>query len=322
MSKSSSSLSSAPVLDPLIAPFPSPFHSEENYGVGSDPLSLVELQMQELQRMILQKKGWRSRLRDSGVLSRWKQEALDAAAASGPLLPDAPLLTPGDLQYCFEELRWLSSQPEAAERSGVDGVWQSDCLLPGPLLSRLQQQVSQLLERPVRPEDRDWHPGSAQQVWDLVHPSLYCLVAGRSRVLQHDMPPPLPRALLQQGAGEPISKSEFRRRAQLLKTGEVPNRWNKWDDLDQGSRAAAASSAPPSAEAAEQEAKEEAELASAAAAAGLISLTVELRFPLEPSDASGQRRLALCTCRLTVPWLTCALRCCAVAGRPTGLQRS
>lgn len=35
--------------------------------------------------------------------------------------------------------------------------------------------------------DRDWHPGSDQKVLDLVHPSLFPLVYGRSRILSGDV---------------------------------------------------------------------------------------------------------------------------------------
>ena len=39
------------------------------------------------------------------------------------------------------------------------------------------------LER-VPDKDKDWHPGSNEQVLDLVHPSLYPLVYGQTRVLR------------------------------------------------------------------------------------------------------------------------------------------
>ena len=35
----------------------------------------------------------------------------------------------------------------------------------------------------VPPEQQDWHPGSSDQVLDLVHPSLFPLVYGKSKVL-------------------------------------------------------------------------------------------------------------------------------------------
>ena len=270
----------SPALDLLTAPFPSPFYPHgDEYGTGSQPRSLVELRLQELLAAVRVKPDWHRKLRDASTRGKWLQEATAAAAST------APPLSAADLQYAFAELDWLAAQHDAAvdgiERSVVDGVWQSDRLLQPALLSALQQQVVALLEQPVREEDRDWHPGSSQQVWDLVHPSLYCLVAGRSRLVQQ--PQPLTRALQLQGQGAPMSRAEFKHRAMLIRSVPVSNQGNRDAARNKAAAAQAAAAIAQAASAEldpEAEAKAEAELAAAAQAAGKIAIVIPLQFSI------------------------------------------
>ena len=206
----------APTVDPLTEPFPSPF-SEQTLGFRHIR-TLVELRLIELSTAVREKRQWRWKLQDDVVRARWMREV--RAAAWGM----TPSPSPADLSYLWAELDWLSThreEPTGIEPSVVDGVWQSDCLLPAPLLQRLQEEVHSLLEDAVEEEDRDWHPGSGQQVWDLVHPSLYCLVAGRSRVVKEDIP--LHRALQLQGAGKAISSDDFADGALSISLAGLPS---------------------------------------------------------------------------------------------------
>lgn len=57
-------------------------------------------------------------------------------------------------------------------------MFQCDGLVDAELLSSLRGAVAVLENVPEK--DKDWHPDSDQQVLDLVHPSLYCLVYGVS----------------------------------------------------------------------------------------------------------------------------------------------
>jgi Protein of unknown function (DUF4246) len=49
----------------------------------------------------------------------------------------------------------------------------------------LQKAVEKLENIPT--EDKDYHPNSNEQVWDLVHPSLFPLVYGSSRILRDEV---------------------------------------------------------------------------------------------------------------------------------------
>ena len=63
-------------------------------------------------------------------------------------------------------------------------VHKSVSLIPQDLRLKLVADVSKL--EAVPDDEKDWHPGSNQQVLDLVHPSLYFLHIGRTHVLSRD----------------------------------------------------------------------------------------------------------------------------------------
>lgn len=61
-------------------------------------------------------------------------------------------------------------------------VVKSDRLIPQALVDRLKAAVAPLENVPR--DRKDWHPGSDEKVLDLVHPSLWPLLYGRSRILR------------------------------------------------------------------------------------------------------------------------------------------
>lgn len=58
-------------------------------------------------------------------------------------------------------------------------IWESDELISQDLNSRLKSAAAVLEDVPE--EEKDWHPNSDDQVLDLVHPSLFCAVYGRTQ---------------------------------------------------------------------------------------------------------------------------------------------
>jgi Protein of unknown function (DUF4246) len=73
--------------------------------------------------------------------------------------------------------------------SPVQGVFQSDAILTPDLASALLAAIAPL--ELVPDSQKDWHPGSDEQVLDLVHPSLFPLIYGVTRRLREPMPPGL-----------------------------------------------------------------------------------------------------------------------------------
>ncbi|MFF0723228.1 DUF4246 domain-containing protein [Streptomyces sp. NPDC004134] len=151
-----------------LSAFPLPFRASRSLSFAK-PRTLRELEMMECSAHIRAKPEWFEKRNDAGIVARWTQEAI----AQG--------LTEAQVRYVLAELAHyaaLRDGSNGAEVSAVDGVWQSDRLVDDELRSRLREAVRVLEEVPE--EERDWHPGSAGQVLDLVHPSLFCLVHGVS----------------------------------------------------------------------------------------------------------------------------------------------
>ncbi|MGW0900355.1 DUF4246 family protein, partial [Streptomyces goshikiensis] len=147
-----------------LSAFPLPFHASRSIAFAT-PRTLRELQMMRCGSHIREKPGWFDKMNDADVVARWTREAL----AQG--------LTEAQVRYVLAELAHyaaLRDERTGVEVSAVDGVWQSDTLVDDELRSRLREAV-QVLEQ-VPAAEQDWHPGSGDQVLDLVHPSLFCLV--------------------------------------------------------------------------------------------------------------------------------------------------
>jgi len=86
--------------------------------------------------------------------------------------------------YCIDELRYKS---KIFQQSGIItaydvGIVKSDTAIPSHLRKALCTAVEPLENVPD--VHKDWHPGSNEMVLDLVHPSLFPVVYGRTRVLE------------------------------------------------------------------------------------------------------------------------------------------
>jgi hypothetical protein len=108
---------------------------------------------------------------DETTTSNWKAEALAAEGRD---------ITEGMVDWCIAELRYKA---KIFEKTGAVSVYRgevikSDTVIPPSLKDALRRAVSLLEDVPAR--HKDWHP---EQALDLVHPSLFPLVYGRSRIL-------------------------------------------------------------------------------------------------------------------------------------------
>ncbi|RDX51697.1 hypothetical protein OH76DRAFT_1346444 [Lentinus brumalis] len=178
--------------------FPSPFTFQE-----CDPCTLVELHMRYMSGKIRSKPDWWEKIKDEGLVAKWRQEMLDRDRAAvekvwglaEKRLPldgtvkhwPRDLITDVQLDYIFEELRYIASRRDEATgiyASSVPMVYESRSLVPDVLKTDLLEGAS-IIES-VPEEEKDWHPGSNGQVLDLVHPSLYCLRIGSSYAYVRD----------------------------------------------------------------------------------------------------------------------------------------
>ncbi|EDR09860.1 uncharacterized protein LACBIDRAFT_318108 [Laccaria bicolor S238N-H82] len=140
------------------------------------------------------KPGWDKKVFDSTITTKWKEEALSQAqpASSDASIP--PNVSEGAgkidmtekmVDWCIAELQFKAKAFQ--ENGGLVSVYngdvvKSDIAIPPELQASLRAAVAPLEDIPDRL--KDWHPGSDDVVLDLVHPSLFPLVYGRSKILK------------------------------------------------------------------------------------------------------------------------------------------
>lgn len=105
-----------------------------------------------------------------------------------------------DKAAVFAEKRFVRVLDTAA------AVAKSDVAVPPGLRQELARAVAELLEDAVPDARKDWHPGSDGQVLDLVHPSLFPFVYGRSRILVDGRTLGLEDCLAAAGCGEAVPR--------------------------------------------------------------------------------------------------------------------
>ncbi|KAI0742054.1 hypothetical protein C8Q80DRAFT_1109616 [Daedaleopsis nitida] len=160
--------------------------------------------MMKLSTMVRAKPGWWEKVHDDKLVAKWRAEMieLDRTAIyknwddshkeqedydeNEPTTKNWPIqpITVAQLDYVFDELRYAASQRDEAtgiHAAPVHAVYQSMSLIPAEVKTSLVRGVATL--ESVPDDEKDWHPGSDEQVLDLIHPSLYCLRIGESEIL-------------------------------------------------------------------------------------------------------------------------------------------
>ncbi|CAA7268674.1 unnamed protein product [Cyclocybe aegerita] len=137
--------------------------------------TLREFKMLQIMNQITDKPDWHTKVFDETIAAKWKSEAI---------AQDARGVSKAMMNWVIDELRYKA---KIFEQTGAISVFtgdvvKSDSALPESFKLELQAAVKPLEDIPAK--DKDWHPGSKKMVLDLVHPSLFPLVYGRSKVLE------------------------------------------------------------------------------------------------------------------------------------------
>src|ERR1700722_7913424 len=108
------------------------------------------------------------------IVTKWKVEALTEPSLN---------MTERMFSYCINELRHKSKLfREMGTVTAYDAdVVKSDNAIPSSLKMALRAAVAPLEDIPAF--YRDWHPGSNETVLDLVHPSLFPVIYGKTKIL-------------------------------------------------------------------------------------------------------------------------------------------
>ncbi|KAG9124132.1 hypothetical protein FRC07_012717 [Ceratobasidium sp. 392] len=200
-----------------ILPLPNAFGSIETHYWDEEDVTpakpLIELEMTRLSAALRLKPLWYTKCGDQDIVAKWRTEAL----------AQAEHMKESHVDYVLKELdgyaKLRDEETGAEVRTFIvvldlyeitwgvqiacyDRIWQSDKLVPAALKNSLVVGAAKLENVPE--SEKDWHPRSNDMVLDLVHPSLYPIVYGRTLAypegstdhdpakLQPIPPPPLP----------------------------------------------------------------------------------------------------------------------------------
>jgi len=180
---------------------------------------------------ITEKPDWSRKVHDDAIIEKWRAEAKE--------FPDG-MMSDETFQWCIEELQdraktyesggimWVSALESAARVVKADG------LISEALRCDLQNAVLPLFDS----EPKDWQPRSDGKVLNLVHPSLFPLVYGKTRVLVNGGKVGLTDCLASCGEGVPgkpdqdVTKAGMRCPPEIPKTpgvvwGVPTSKWSK-----------------------------------------------------------------------------------------------
>ncbi|KAI5121387.1 hypothetical protein M0805_001200 [Coniferiporia weirii] len=193
-----------------MSPFPNAFYLSGHLR-KPNPRALAELLMVKLSASIRSKPDWWVKYKDPNIRAKWREEALATKMVwieratmlvpyegaremfPGAVFPGAATLNSftfdesvvqlneKQTEYVLDELDGyakLRDEETGIQVSSFDGIWHSDTLIDGSLREVIKKGITALEDVPD--SQKDWHPGSDDQVLDLVHPSLYCVVYGRT----------------------------------------------------------------------------------------------------------------------------------------------
>ncbi|KEQ94462.1 hypothetical protein AUEXF2481DRAFT_66596 [Aureobasidium subglaciale EXF-2481] len=125
---------------------------------------------------IMKKPKWFRKIFDDKICDKWMSEIMSQVDFSEPMW-----------KYCVAELR---DKAKTLEETGLvtpidvdTQVVYSDVAISKKIRRDLNKAVAALENVPDK--DKDWHPGTRERVLDLVHPSMFPLIYGRSRVLKN-----------------------------------------------------------------------------------------------------------------------------------------
>jgi hypothetical protein len=115
-----------------------------------------EMDLIRLESQILQKPDWHSKLNNSIIVNKWREEAHSNV-----------------FDYVIQKIQHYKISPSVIQSEPIPNVFQLEGLISSALKDSLLKQSSFLKEL------QDYHPGTTQ-VLDLIHPSLFPIEFNRS----------------------------------------------------------------------------------------------------------------------------------------------
>ncbi|KAJ6787386.1 hypothetical protein PWT90_08600 [Aphanocladium album] len=174
-------------------------------------LTIRELFMLWFTEQITNKPSWQAKVYDDAIVEKWRAEAdhVDWSKAIG-YQHESPC-SDAMWVYMIQELR---SKAKLYGETGMIPIFdtsaaviKSDVAISAELRRELKDTSISLEKKPE--DEKDWHPGSDGKVLDLVHPSLWPLVYGRTRILPPDSIISLNNCLEEMSSGQVVPEPHF-----------------------------------------------------------------------------------------------------------------
>ncbi|PGH14080.1 hypothetical protein AJ80_06084 [Polytolypa hystricis UAMH7299] len=188
-----------------------PQEEEPVYPIGASPncwgtdsalLPIREVFMMVLMDRLTDKVDWHKKVFDEEIVAKWRKEALEqpedqlylhiieGKTSSKIPKPRGRIISEAAFDYCIKELREKAADFDSTGLvhtldSVGNTVVKSDTVVTSQLQKDLRTAFDQL--RVDQASDVDWHPRSGEMVQDLVHPSMYPFIYGKSNFLQEEV---------------------------------------------------------------------------------------------------------------------------------------
>ncbi|KAK6815709.1 hypothetical protein PG987_016475 [Apiospora arundinis] len=199
-------------------------------GAVSDLFQLREVFMLAIMDKLTDKPGWHTKVFDDAIVAKWRAEAMHqpednlyrmateagdkGSTRRGTKIPQPTrnrVLSEKAFDYCIQELR---VKAEHFKNTGLvptldavgNCVVKSDTLVTQELKGELVSAFAKL--RADQAANVDWHPRSNDMVQNLVHPSMYPLVWGKSHFLHDEVVGTTDAVAKWAGKGQPTAEQE------------------------------------------------------------------------------------------------------------------
>ncbi|RVD89466.1 uncharacterized protein DFL_000473 [Arthrobotrys flagrans] len=135
--------------------------------------TLREINMVRAMNATTDKPDWTTKINDPAITEKWRAEIKEQLDFTDKMF-----------DWCLAELKDKAEQFRKENFVvAIDGdVCKSDTLISEETRLEIAEAIKVLEDVPE--SQKDWHPGSDDQVLDLVHPSLFPLVYGKSRIVE------------------------------------------------------------------------------------------------------------------------------------------
>ncbi|KAK6507676.1 hypothetical protein TWF481_006099 [Arthrobotrys musiformis] len=161
-------------------------------GDFARPLFYREQYLRKFSASIREEDDWTTKIEDRSFVAGKLREA----AAIDRILPitgkHVQVWDEQDVSFVYQELiekykTYCDQHKDSRIRPSVDGVWRIDDFTDESLRGNLIKAAATLESDP----QRKWHPESNQQLLDLVHPSWWPIIYGRTKTIDGETIPPL-----------------------------------------------------------------------------------------------------------------------------------